>query len=215
MVYCAVVMAVLLYGAESWVNKRAVTRKLESFNNKCLRRILGITKAQQRTGRITSAEVRRRFGVEEMLEDVVAAKRLRWAGHVARMKDCRLPKRLMFGWLPQKRPAHGTKQRWRDRVRKDLKQFRIEESSWFQVAQDRDQWRAVCTEGLTTCTEERQKKETNTCGPLAVASTSGPAAPPLVCPTCSRSFRRKQDIARHKCQTTRPQSSRLNQPNAV
>ena len=139
MVYRAVVMGVLLYGAEAWVNKRAVTRKLESFNNKCLRRILGITKAKQRTGRITSAEVRRRFGVEEMLEDVVAAKRLRWAGHVARMEDCRLPKRLMFGWLPQKRPAHGTKQRWRDRVRKDLKQFRIEESSWYHEAQDRDQ----------------------------------------------------------------------------
>ena len=113
MVYRAVVMGVLLYGAEAWVNKRAVTRKLEFFKNKCLRRILGITKAQQRTGRITSAEVRRRFGVEEMLEDVVAAKRLRWAGHVARKEDCRLPKRLMFGWLPQKRPAHGTKQRWR------------------------------------------------------------------------------------------------------
>ena len=48
MVYRAVVMGVLLYGAEAWVNKRAVTRKLESFNNKCLRRILGITKAQQR-----------------------------------------------------------------------------------------------------------------------------------------------------------------------
>ena len=37
MVYRAVVMGVLLYGAEAWVNKRAVTRKLESFNNKCLR----------------------------------------------------------------------------------------------------------------------------------------------------------------------------------
>ena len=46
MVYRAEVMGVLLYGAEAWVNKTAVTRKLESFNNTCLRRILGITKAQ-------------------------------------------------------------------------------------------------------------------------------------------------------------------------
>ena len=28
-------------------------------------------------------------------------------GHVARMED-RIPKRLLFGWLPQRRPAHGT-----------------------------------------------------------------------------------------------------------
>ena len=39
MVYRAVVMGVLLYGAEAWENRRIVTKKLESFNNKCLRRI--------------------------------------------------------------------------------------------------------------------------------------------------------------------------------
>ena len=54
MVYRAVVLGVLLYGAEAWVNKSAATRKLESFNNKCLRRILGITRAQQRTSNLTS-----------------------------------------------------------------------------------------------------------------------------------------------------------------
>ena len=73
---------------------------MESFNNRCLRRVLGITKAQQLIGHITSAEIRRRFGMQETLEDVVVAKRLRWLGHVARMDDSRLPKRLLFGWLP-------------------------------------------------------------------------------------------------------------------
>ena len=45
------------------------------------------------------------------------------------MEHCRLPKGLKFGWLPEKRLAQGTKQRWKDKVREDLKQFRIEESS--------------------------------------------------------------------------------------
>ena len=216
MVYRAVVMGVLLYGVEAWANKRAVTRKLESFNNKCLRRILGITKAQQRVGRISSAEVKRRFGVKEVIEDVVVAKRLRWAGHVARMDDCRLPKRLLFGWLPQRRPAHGTKQRWRDKVRKDLKQFGIEESSWSHDAQDRLYWRAVCKEGRTACTEERQsKRSAHGHGPHAPSDTSTPVAPLLVCLICSRTFRRRQDIARHKCQTTRPRISRAIPANAV
>ena len=66
----------------------------------CLRRILGITKAQQRVGRISSVEVRRRFGMKEVSEDVVVAKILRWAGHVARMDNCRLPKSLrLVGFL--------------------------------------------------------------------------------------------------------------------
>ena len=88
------IMGVLLYGAEAWVNKRVATRKLESFNNKCLRCILGITRAQQHAEHITSVEVRTRFGMEEALEDVVVAKRLCWAGHVARMEDSRLPKEI-------------------------------------------------------------------------------------------------------------------------
>ena len=37
-------------------------------------------------------------------------------GHVARMDEDRIPKRMLFGWLPQQRPAHGTKMRRRDRV---------------------------------------------------------------------------------------------------
>ena len=202
MVYRAVVMGLLLYGAETWVNKRAATRKLEFFNNKC---ILGISRAQQRIGYITSAEVRRRFGVEEVLEDVVAAKRLRWP---ARMDVCRLPK------TPRKRPAHGTK--LRDKVRKDLKHLGIEESSWYKEAQDRGHWRAMCKEGLATCTEERQRKgRAYGHGPPSTTGTSEFTAPVLVCPTCSRTFSRRQDIARHKCQTTRPRGSRAGPANAV
>ena len=33
----------------------------------------------------------------------------------------RIPKKLLFGWLPQTRPAHGAKLRWRDKVRQDLR----------------------------------------------------------------------------------------------
>ncbi len=65
MVYRAVVLGVLLYGAESWTNKRAATQKLESFNNKCLRRIFRISREQQRVGHITSVQVRKMFGVDE------------------------------------------------------------------------------------------------------------------------------------------------------
>ena len=131
--------------------------------------------------------------MEEVLEDVVAAKRLRWAGHVARMDVCLLPKTLLFSWLPQKRPAHGTKLRWRDKVRKDLKHLGIEESSWYKEAQDRGHWRAMCKEGLATCTEERQRKgRAYGRGP---PSTSEFTAPVLVCPTCSEGGRTSQDTS--------------------
>ena len=47
MVYCAAVLGVLLYGAETWATKRVSTQKVEGFNNRCLRRIMNITRAEQ------------------------------------------------------------------------------------------------------------------------------------------------------------------------
>ncbi len=79
-------------------------------------------------------EIARQFGMEESLEDLITARRLRWLGHVARMKEERVQKKLLFGWLPQWSPAHGTKMRWRDRVRKDLKKFGVSERCWYSEA---------------------------------------------------------------------------------
>ncbi len=72
MVYRAVVLGVLLYGAETWTNMRDATQKLESFNNKCLRRILQILREQQRVGHITSVQMRKKFGVDKTIEKVAA-----------------------------------------------------------------------------------------------------------------------------------------------
>lgn len=45
MVYYAAVLGMWFYGAETWANRRVATREIESFNNKCLWRLLNITKA--------------------------------------------------------------------------------------------------------------------------------------------------------------------------
>ena len=46
-VYKAVDLGVFLYGSETWTTKRDAVRRLEVFHNRCLKRILGITIAQQ------------------------------------------------------------------------------------------------------------------------------------------------------------------------
>ena len=195
MVYRAVVLGVLLYGSETWTTKRATTRKLEAFHNRCLRGVLGISAAQQRMERISSVQVAKRFGMEESLEDMIIARRLRWLGHVARMSDERIPKKIMFGWLPQRRPAHGTKMRWRDRVRRDLRKFCIEESSWFRETQERDVWRQKCREGLEESTKKRlyedemRRRVRSAAGSKQQASTDTTMS--FTCSTCLRSFRRR------------------------
>ena len=102
------------------------------------------------------------------------------------MSENRYPKKLLFSWLSQKRPAHGTKLHWWDKVHQDLKKCGIDETSQYKEAQDRTRWRSLCTYGL----------DKHVMAPLLNK--------PFICATCHLSFRRTQDIARHKCTTTHP-----------
>ena len=214
--YKAVVLRVLLYGSDTWKTKRDAVKRLEVFHNRCLKGILGITAAQQQTEHLSSVQIAKHFGMGESLEDLITARRLRWLGHVARMDEDRISKRMLFGWLPQRRPAHGTKMRWRDRVRK---KFGIEEGSWYKVAQERGGWRGRCRVGLEDATEKRiqedELKKRRKPAELSseVSSQTGEAtALPFKCDTCQRTFRRRQDIARHKCVTTCPRGQVTSRP---
>ena len=147
MVYQAVVLGVLLYATETWPVKQKDVRKLEAFHHCCLRSVMGISRTQQIVQHISNEEVQEWFDMRIPLAEMIACRRLQWLGHIARMDDLRLPKQFLFGWLPEPRPAHGVKLRWRDKVRWDLKSFSIEEKTWYALAQDRQGWMLRCTRG--------------------------------------------------------------------
>ena len=92
------------------------------------------------------------MGIDEALEDLISAKRLYCFGHVLIMEDSKLPKKLLFGWLQKRKPAHNTKMRWTDKVRMDMKKFNIKYDELCHTVQDRKFWRAKCKEGLKECT---------------------------------------------------------------
>ena len=76
----------LLYGGETWVLYRKQVRQLERFHQRCLRSILGI-KWQD----YVSNEVLKRVSLPS-IESILLQVQLRWAGHVKRMEDVRMPK---------------------------------------------------------------------------------------------------------------------------
>ena len=141
---------------------------------------------------ITTAQLAKRFGINEPIHRLLGRSRLWWLGHLARMSDSHTPKRLLFGWFSQKHPAHGVKLRWRDKVRQDLKSFSIPETSWYVQVQEHSVWRDLCREGSLQ---------------LLVASTE-PRVPLFECTVCHCQFRRSQDIARHKCDSVRSRTGR-------
>jgi hypothetical protein len=72
---------------------------------------------------------------------VIKSRRMRWAGHVARMGEGRGAYRVLVGRPEGKRPLGRPSRRWEDNFKMDLREIGIDGANWVQVAQDRVQWR--------------------------------------------------------------------------
>ena len=128
MIYSACVLSVLLHGPESWIPLRKHIQKLNTFHHRCIRTIIGITNRQQWAEHFTMAEVRWQWEDEETAAVKVIKCRLEWLGLLACMADHRIPSSALFGWLPQVRPRCGPRRRWKDVIRRDLKDIEMDES---------------------------------------------------------------------------------------
>ena len=136
-VYRAVVIPTLLYGAETWTPYRRQVRLLERFHQRCLRSILNIKWHDyvSNEGVLEEAQL-------PSIESILLKKQLRWAGHVTRMEDSRMPKAVLFGELKAgKRNRGAPKKRYKDQLKKQLSLADIPPNSWQDAASDRLTWR--------------------------------------------------------------------------
>ena len=70
------------------------------------------------------------------------SRRLRWAGHVARMEQSRNAYRVLVRKPEGKRPFGRPRRRWEDNIKMDLREVSCDPRDWIALAEDRDQWRA-------------------------------------------------------------------------
>ena len=68
---------------------------------------------------------------------------MRWAGHVARMRERRGVYRVLVEKPEEKRPLGRPRRRWDDRMKMDLQEVGCGDRDWIELAQDRDRWRAL------------------------------------------------------------------------
>ena len=78
------VVNILLYGAECWCLTEDLLARLRSFHHRCLRAMCGITRWHTWRHRIRTSELRRRLRLET-IDVYIEQRKIRWAGHVARM----------------------------------------------------------------------------------------------------------------------------------
>jgi hypothetical protein len=78
-----------------------------------------------------------------MIVQVIKSRRMRWAGHVARMGEERRVYRFLVGKPDGKRPLGRTRRRWVDIIRMDLQEVGCGYMDWIGLAEDRDRWRTL------------------------------------------------------------------------
>jgi hypothetical protein len=74
---------------------------------------------------------------------MIKPKRMRWAGHVARMREKRNAYRILMGNPEGKSSLGRPRRRWVDNIKKNLREIGWDGGDWIDLAQDRDQWRAL------------------------------------------------------------------------
>jgi hypothetical protein len=195
-VYRAVVLTTLLYGCESWTTYRRHIAKLDQFHLRCLRKIAHI-KWQDLIPNTEVLELCKISGIEAFL----MAAQFRWSGHVIRMDDHRIPKRIFCSQL-----AHGTRtcggqiKRYKDTLKANLKTCNIPAVDLESLVQDRNSWRTRCHEAIAvfesnrilSLKAERQRRKSK-------AAATDPATTALFkCDVCGRACGSRIGLFAHR-----------------
>jgi hypothetical protein len=134
---------VILYGGETWSLTLREEHRLRVFENKVLRRIFGPKRDEMMGGwRKPHNEELHDLYCSPSIVRIIKSRRMRWAGHLARIGEKRNVYRLLVGKpegkIPLRRPRW-----WVDNIKMDLLQIGWDSMDWIGLAQDRDKWRAL------------------------------------------------------------------------
>jgi hypothetical protein len=132
------VKAVLLYGAESWRTTKTNTKRLQTFINRCLRRILHL----QWYDKITNKELWERTG-QQPVEQEIRGRRWGWIGHTLRKPPGSITRQALR-WNPQGKRGKGRpRNTWRRELETEYKKAGKTWRDLEKIASDRTAWRAL------------------------------------------------------------------------
>jgi hypothetical protein len=98
--------------------------RLRVFENRVLRRIFG-PKRDEGTGewrKLHSEELHNLYSSPDIIRQV-KSRRMRWAGHVARMGEERKLYKILVGKPEGRKPLGRPRRRWEDGVKMDLREI--------------------------------------------------------------------------------------------
>jgi hypothetical protein len=116
--------------------------RLRVFENRVLKKIFGPKREEDGSWRkLHNDELHSLYSSPNIVR-VIKSRRMRWAGHVARMGEGKGIYRVLVGRLKGKRPLGRPRHGWEDNIKMYSREIGIYGANWIQLVQDRVQWRA-------------------------------------------------------------------------
>jgi hypothetical protein len=114
------------------------------FENRVLRRKFG-SKRDKVAGecrKLHDEELHKLYSSPDIIMQL-NSRRMRWAGHMARMREERKVYKVLVGKPEGKRTLGRPRRRWEVKIRMDLREIGLGCVDWIRLSQDKDRWRAV------------------------------------------------------------------------
>ena len=114
-------------------------RRLKLFENRVFRRIFG-PKRDEVTGewrKQHNKKLNDLYSTPRIIR-VIKSRRIRWAGHIARMRERRVTYWFLVGKPERKRPHGRPRRKWEDNTKMDLQKVGWRGMDWIDLAQKWD-----------------------------------------------------------------------------
>ena len=145
-----VIVPMALYGAEAWGMRSAERRKVKVLEMKCLRSFVGVS----RIDRFRNEEVRRRAGIERELVSKADQRVLRLFGHVERMDEYRMARRVLMAKVSRGQVRGRLRLGWMDGIKVALGNREMTVEALHQCAKNRKEYNVThVTQSVTWVTE--------------------------------------------------------------
>jgi len=127
-----------LYGLETWRSTKLLTKKLQAFINKCLRKILNI-----RGSEVTSNEELWERTQQIRIQESNMRRKWKWIGYTLRKPENNIT-RCALEWNPQGSRRRGRpNQSWKRSVIAELAKNKITSIEAKRTASNRVRWRSM------------------------------------------------------------------------
>ena len=134
------VTLVVTYGAETWMMMEKEEQALLIFERKIFRRIYGPKYEDGEWKSRTNHELEWLSKGENIVK-WIKGQRISWLGHLERMEENRMPKKIFTQELEGSRRRGRPRNGWREEVERDLQLLGVRR--WRQLVIDREKWRGT------------------------------------------------------------------------